>query len=180
MSRIIISPAKIEDVSAIKDVQEKSWLATYVNQEFNITEDDIKLQFSEKNNGSGKIVLKKIQDYLLDQNTLSLVAKENNLLVGFCTIKKHLDHNQIVKLYILPTAQRKGIGTKLFKEATNWFDKKDIKLTVVQYNQKAINFYKKLGFKEEPNNQKLIPINKLISGKALPLIRMRLTHTQYS
>lgn len=180
MPKIVISPAKQEDIPAIKDVQEQSWLATYINQEFNITQDDIKLQFSEKNNGSGKIVLKKIQDYLLDQNTLTLVAKENNLLVGFCTIKKHLDHNQIVKLYILPTAQRKGIGTKLFKEATNWFDKKDIKLTVVQYNQKAINFYKKLGFKEEPNNQKLIPINKLISGKALPLIRMRLTHTQYS
>jgi len=59
MSRIIISPAKIEDVSAIKDVQEKSWLATYVNQKFNITENDIKLQFSEKNNGSGKIILEK-------------------------------------------------------------------------------------------------------------------------
>lgn len=92
--------------------------------------------------------------------------------------KKHPDHNQIIKLYILPTSQRQGIGSKLIVKTMNNLDKKDIKLTVVKYNKSGINFYKKFGFQEEFDKQKPSPKNHLVSGKALPLIRMRLTHKQ--
>lgn len=175
MSLIVVSKAKLSDVAAIKNIQEVTWLATYVNDEYGITQEDIALQFSENNNGAGKTVVEKIKDYFSDKDILVLVAKENQSLVGFCVVKKHLDYNQIIKLYILPTAQRRGVGAKLINKALDWLDNKDVKLTVVAYNQPAINFYKKFGFEEEFNKQKPFPKNHLVSGKSLPLIRMRLT-----
>ncbi len=175
MSQVVVSKAKLSDAVAIKKIQEDTWLATYVNEKYGITQEDVTLQFSENNNGAGKTVVEKIKGYFADKDTLVLVAKEKQSLLGFCVVKKHSDYNQIIKLYILPTAQRRGIGAKLIKKALNWLDDKDVRLTVVAYNQPAINFYKKFGFKEEFDKQKPFPKNHLISGKFLPLIRMRLT-----
>jgi GNAT superfamily N-acetyltransferase len=52
-------------------------------------------------------------------------------------------------IYVLPSFHRKGIGTKLWQEVKKFaIPGKDITVNVAVYNQKAINFYKKIGFED--------------------------------
>jgi ribosomal protein S18 acetylase RimI-like enzyme len=61
-------------------------------------------------------------------------------------IKKFIYINQ---LHILPEYQGKGVGSNILNEIINYGRKKnnDIYLDVLKYNYKALEFYKKWGFK---------------------------------
>ena len=54
---------------------------------------------------------------------------------------------KIYQLYVLPSHQRKGIGTKLMDAATRFFrNSKKIVLEVEEGNEKGLAFYRKYGF----------------------------------
>ena len=72
--------------------------------------------------------------------------------------------------YILPNYQNRGIGKKLLAMAIG-DNKNDILVDVIDFNEKAISFYKKYGFiflRKEKNNAR-----PLLFGKTLDLIRMK-------
>lgn len=51
-------------------------------------------------------------------------------------------------MYVAPEAQGKGVGSKLMNQVLDWYGRdQDIYLEVVSYNQNAINFYKRFGFR---------------------------------
>jgi GNAT superfamily N-acetyltransferase len=169
MADLKIQEAEIKDIYNIGLVQKTTWLATYVNEENNITTEDI---LSKNFIGPDRIAAWEKSFLENNGNRKILVAKEANLLIGFCISEKCLENNKLKALYVLPEYQGHGVGKRLISEALNWLGNyKDIILGVVKYNHKAINFYKKFGFFES-GDLPFAEWSKLPSGKSLPEIKM--------
>ena len=167
MREIIILRAEEEDAGAIPQIQKDGWLSTYVNEELGITEADI----LSKNFDSEDRVNRWIEA-INKPGTATFMAKEDGVPIGFCFVKEGEEYNQLGALYVLSTAQGKGVGTKLIQQALAYLgDEKPITLEVVSYNEKAISFYESFGFEraEEIKN----PISgTLPSGVQIPEIKM--------
>lgn len=70
-----------------------------------------------------------------------IVAESENKLVGFCSYKK----NEIVGLYVDPSTNRKGIGTRLLQTAKDEISRScPIKLTL-NAALSALTFYQSQG-----------------------------------
>jgi ribosomal protein S18 acetylase RimI-like enzyme len=146
MEDIRIVQPTIEDALGTIEVQYKSWLATYPNEKLGITIDDIEDRYKGAFSGEK---LKKREKVIanLGPNEKYVIAKDGDRVVGMCYALIRENKNQLEALYLLPEYQRKGIGTQLWDAVLPFFDKtKDIYVEVADYNEKAINFYKKLGF----------------------------------
>ena len=96
---------------------------------------------------------------ITDKNSLTLIAIENNKIIGYFigNIKKAADYRNIKKIaegdnaYILPAYQRKAIGTQFYKRFSEWSKSKGvnrIKAIVSATNKQSINWHKKIGFVE--------------------------------
>jgi len=143
---IQIAEGKPEDVPGIQKVFYETWLATYPNEEAGITREDIEYRqrnaFTEETIEARKKTLRE-----MPSEEKFLVAKNNDDVVGVCYLIKKEDRNQLQALYVLPAYQGQGIGKLFWEEALAFFGpEKDIYVDVAEYNQKAIEFYKKLGF----------------------------------
>lgn len=167
-----IGEVQSEDIKDVLEIQKITWLATYVNEEYNITKADI-----ESKDFNSPIRIKSWQDRLLTDKKLSnfWIAKVNSKIVAFCIAKRETDKNKLVAIYVLPNYQGLGLGKKLIEKALAWCgdNNKPIFLDVVKYNLKAKSFYEKFGFKEVGET----PIDDLAvlsSGKTLPETRMLL------
>ena len=70
--------------------------------------------------------------------------------IGWLEYELFTDYIFLKQLHILPEYQNKGIGTKIINEIIKYGknNKKDIYLEVLQYNDKALEFYYKNGFKK--------------------------------
>ena len=79
------------------------------------------------------------------------VAEDKNKLIGFIRISKIKENEwcgkcaELEEIFILKKCQGNGIGTKLIKKTKERTDK--LCLMTHPKNQKAVKFYKKLGFK---------------------------------
>jgi ribosomal protein S18 acetylase RimI-like enzyme len=141
----IVDP-RIEDARGTIEVQYKAWLATYPNEKLGITVDDIEYRYKDAFSNDR---LQKREKIITNQepNEKYVIAKDGNMVVGICYVVIKEDRNQLQAIYILPEYQGKGVGTKLWDAVLSFFDKtKDIYVEVADYNEKAIGFYKKLGF----------------------------------
>jgi len=134
------------DVPGIEEVLYRTWLATYPNEEFGITIDDIEDRFK---NRMSKEILEKRKKYIASHsiNELALVAKKAGKVVGFCRVIRREDKNELLAIYVLPEHQGRGVGKLLWQRAKYFFDSgKNTIVQVAVYNEKAIRFYEKLGF----------------------------------
>ena len=171
MENIIITISKVEDVWGIQDVYYKSWLATYPNNKYGITVDDIEHRFRDR--FTQETIDKRKQAILNpDPNFKIFIAKDNDKVVGVCRVELLPEKNQLRTIYLLPEYFGKGIGTKLWKQAQKVFDpNKDIYVEVVTYNKRAIEFYKKLGFVD--TGKRLVDERfKMKSGAIFPEMEM--------
>ncbi|MDP2651961.1 MAG: GNAT family N-acetyltransferase [bacterium] len=163
---IKIQKAVPEDAAGVGEVLYKTWLATYPNEEYGITVDDIEDRWKDRNKADGSRIRN------APNNELLLVAKDGDKIVGVCRSVIHPDKNNLQAIYVLPGYQGKGIGSMLWEEAYKFFDPaKDITVEVVVYNANAIAFYKKLEFKDTGkriSNDKF----KMKSGAILPEMEM--------
>jgi len=86
------------------------------------------------------------------------IAIENNKVIGLITgkiyrtlkIAGYERCGYISNLYVKEEFRKKGIAEKLVEEATAWFKRKGavkISLEIYEINDKAVNLYHKLGFK---------------------------------
>jgi GNAT superfamily N-acetyltransferase len=145
---IEIMAAKPEDARSIQDLKYRSWLITYPDEASGITLQDI--QFRLKDALTDEKISKlarQIANASGDENFF--VAKVDEGIVGYCHVVKYPNKNQLHAIYVLPEQVWKGIGTKLWKAAQDFFDpEKDTYVDVATYNENAIRFYKKLGFTE--------------------------------
>jgi len=151
----IVKPT-IEDVRGTIEVQYKTWLATYPNKKAGITIDDIEYRYKDAFSPER---LKKREEMIVSQepNEKYIVAKDGDRV---------------------PEYHGRGIGTKLWNAVLPFFDKtKDIYVEVADYNEKAIGFYKKLGFIDTGrrfSDERF----KMKSGAMLPEMEMKISVTQ--
>ncbi len=143
---IKIMKASPEDVLGILDVLYKTWLVTYPNKELGITVQDI--ESSYENAFLPENIEKRKEKITQNEiNEKRLVAKCGDQVVGMAMMVKSIDKNQLRSLYVLPEFQVKKIGFRLWSELKDFIDpNKDTTVELADYNQQAINFYKKLGF----------------------------------
>jgi ribosomal protein S18 acetylase RimI-like enzyme len=144
--KIRIENAVPSDAEQITTVYYKTWLDTYPNEEIGITREDI--EDSYKDSFTEESIQKnKARIAHGNKNEKRLVAKDGDHVVGVARMIRNENNNQLQTIYVLPEFQRKGIGMMLWNVAKDFCDPtKDILVQVATYNQKAIEFYKKLGF----------------------------------
>ena len=110
-------------------------------------------------------VIQKMQDdYIIamleqtDVPCLTLVAKSNDILLGFIHMSQHQDSISaelcatVPLLAVAPSAQGQGVGKLLIAEAETWAKEKNYRLLhleVFANNTKAHDFYQHIGFKDE-------------------------------
>lgn len=93
-----------------------------------------------------------LQKQIGEQNHHYLLAKENDDFIGYLSYElnyKSSGLTKVHKIYILPGAQGKGLG-RFFIENVSQISRqhndKGLSLNVNKYNDRAIAFYKKMGF----------------------------------
>ena len=139
---LLLAEAAIQDFKTIREIAYKSWPNTY-----------------------GSILSKEQIDYMLDlfysEKTLLenlnekghhfLLVNEGKVCLGFASYEhNYLNQNctRLHKIYLLPEAQGKGAGKVLIEAVENLAKKNQsvvVSLNVNKFN-KAISFYKKIGF----------------------------------
>ncbi|MFN3999799.1 N-acetyltransferase family protein [Algoriphagus sp.] len=83
-----------------------------------------------------------------------LLAEENGEELGFAGFELNVAEGpkaKLHKIYLLPSSQGKGVGKALIFEVADRARKagqKSLLLNVNKYNQKAIDFYLRVGFQE--------------------------------
>lgn len=81
-----------------------------------------------------------------------LVAKINNRIVGYIGLWFVMDECHITNIAVLPEFRRNKVASKLVNEMfrlCKFYETSYILLEVRKSNVPAINFYKKIGFKED-------------------------------
>ena len=175
---IEISVATPEDERAIWDVQYRSSLAFLPDAEKGISEDDVKSWYSDFADDGSLTVAgdKKLADEIkrLKENpptdSRAFVAKAEGKTVGFCTVKRELDQNRLVGIYLLPGLRGKGLGERLWNEGQKFLDEtKDTKVALFEHNKIAEKFYTRLGFERTEGSR---PGAKTKSGVETQVIEM--------
>ncbi|HSW48050.1 MAG TPA: GNAT family N-acetyltransferase [Candidatus Saccharimonadales bacterium] len=165
---IQIVDAVVDDVYAIREVQKQTWFATYPNEEYGITLEDLQARFTKETEEQ----IENRRKIYSDPSVHIWAAKDGEKIVGFCIAKKEGDSNRIGAIYLLPDYHGQGIGKQLISKALNWLgNEKDIYVHVASYNNNAIKFYEKNGFvrtgKDAFEKSAILP-----SGKYIPQIEM--------
>lgn len=139
-----------EDVPQMSALYATTWLATYPNEEYGISYQDIKQRTDQmKTPERIEKQRQKLFEQQSDPKRFFRVAKEGERVVGVCAGVEKEDIVHMASLYVLPDAQGKGIGGALMEAFLAWANpEKPTRLHVVTYNENAIRFYEKWGFKD--------------------------------
>ncbi len=138
------------DMAVIRPLHAASWLVTYPNDEHDVPYEWV------KNRTDGWLTPKQLArsaDYLQkvldDPNQFYRVAESDNGVVGFVHAGTNEDQTkELEAIYTAPETFGSGLGAKLMRAALAWTDDIPITLKVATYNERAIRFYEKFGFKE--------------------------------
>ena len=138
----VIETAVAQDYKHLNYVNKETWLHTYPSESYNINIADIEnLPWNKfEENWKARLTLP-------EKDFHCHVAKVDNNIVGFIVCKELPSFISIGSVYVLPDYQKLGMGTSLFNHVLKFVSlQKPIEIKVAEYNQKSINFYKKLGF----------------------------------
>lgn len=115
-----------------------------------------------------KDIIKRNIENIIDNNDACYIALNENIIIGFIIAVREkfirTKHSSKIVVGILEDYCSHGIGYELFQNAFKWAETNGIKrleLTVITENTRAVNLYKKLGFKIEG----LKEMSTLINGK---------------
>lgn len=95
-----------------------------------------------------------VENFLCDINTNTrcyLGVFENNILVGYLALNIVLDESDVIRIAVKKDCQGNGYAKELFNFAfkhLKLLGVTKVMLEVSDINNKAINLYKKLGFKQ--------------------------------
>lgn len=154
-----IEPMTIHDLDDSTRMRMQSWLDTYVNDEFGVTEEWVRERYEGK--FSPETFTARVQRFKTakEKGTLNAwVARDaGGSLIGSTTPYVTEDGLQrLGSLYVDKKAHGSGVASELMQRVVDWFDpEKPIYLEVVSYNERAKAFYRKWGFEEIPGSEKI-------------------------
>jgi GNAT superfamily N-acetyltransferase len=169
---ITITFSKPTDAEGMNEVIKTSWYATYVNTEIGVTKEDIDTMYAQSEKQQIDTFRKRAESPKEDD--ITLVAKEDDKVIGIIRLIILDDHIRIRTFYVRPEFTGKGIGTRLWNEAQKYLPSdKNIIAFPAEYT-KSIDWYKKIGF-VETGEKKIDDEAMPISGVHLKTIKMQLT-----
>ncbi len=142
---IQIRKALPEELSIVSDIAHKTWPDTFAGI---LSPSQIDYMLNKMYN------LKTLESQLSEKGQVFLLAEEEGVFLGFAAYELNYSEGEKTKLhkiYVLPSAQGKGLGKKLINEIADQAkstSQKSLLLNVNKFNQPAIDFYGYLGFKE--------------------------------
>jgi len=166
--QFVIRKATVDDTEAIRRMHAASWLATYPNDEHGVPYDWVKEYtdnwLTPEHLEKSKIYFGKAMD---DPNGFYRVAESDGEIVGFVHAATNEDESKELKaIYTRPDMFGSGLGHQLMQSAAEWIGEAQANLEVAVYNQRAICFYEKYGFRKVPGTEYLyrdkIPVIKMI------------------
>ncbi len=152
-----IAIPELEDTEGIIDMHVQSWLDVYPNDEHGISREYVKEQVKRFTNDDGH---KKRRSYIEEAHTnpdyfFRIAKDKDDKIVGFIDVRRGDQENELKGLYLEKTAYGTGLARRLADEAMDWLgNNKDIRLTVVTYNDRAQAFYRKYGFERVPDSER--------------------------
>ncbi len=161
-----IVEASLKDAEAIFDIQKAAWLLTYPNPAIGITLEAIHTRFKDT-----AARVQRWRDRLSDEHQKTWIAKRGERVVGFCSVIKTDAERRLSSIYINPDDQHRGVGSALMGQALAYLGReKDIIVDVASYNENALQFYGKFGFRVSGP----VPEERLlnIGGVSLPEVDM--------
>ncbi len=168
---ITISKPTQSDAEGMNEVIKSSWYATYITPEIGVTKEDIDAMYAQSEKQQIETFRKRAESP--NENDITLIAKDEERVVGIIRLVILDDHIRVRTLYVHPEFTGKGIGTMLWNDAQRYLpsDKKIIAFPAE--HTKSIDWYKKVGFVEtgeHHTNSEAMPI----SGTPLKTIKMQL------
>lgn len=142
---IQIRKALPEELPIVRDIAHKTWPDTFAGI-LSSPQIDYMLELMYN--------LKTLESQLLEKGQVFLLAEEEGEFLGFAAYELNYsegEKSKLHKIYVLPSAQGKGLGKKLIQEVSDQAksnDQKSLLLNVNKFNKPAIDFYAYLGFKE--------------------------------
>lgn len=109
-----------------------------------------------------------MDDLTLDEKKLSnqniLTARDEDQVIGFCSIVENDENYEILHLWVLPQYIGKGNGRKLLQATIDSFVNKELPI-IVESDPNAESFYKSQGFATYSKVESFPP------GRFLPVMR---------
>lgn len=141
---IKIIPATIQHIPIIQALSNEVWPVTFANI---LTEQQIAYMMDMMYNTQS------LTRQMKEDNHKYILAKEKSNYLGYLAYETNIDdkYTKIHKIYVLPSAQGKGVGKLLIdyaKQMTNAIGNDTLRLNVNRFNT-AIQFYQKMGFSIE-------------------------------
>lgn len=172
--RFEIQPATLDDVVGIGRAHLQSWLETYPSEEYGVDEDWIRDEFSflvqdgqnKEGRDNGIPFRTKVIENLGDSVLYEVVKDENGVVQGFMHTDRTDDAVNLNAIYLTNALKGAGVAHKLMQQAIAFAGNLPMKLQVVEYNERAIKFYEKYGFKRGEREEELF-------HDKIPLLNMR-------
>ncbi len=162
---IEITDARADEAGEIIRLKNDVWVAAYVSREHGIGEADIRCRQSADSER-----IERMKE-LIRSGSVSghvWVAKDGGEIIGMCSADRG-EQNKLGALYVLPSYQKMGAGSRLIEEALGWLgEEKPVFLEVAEFNTGVIDFYRRFGFEVEGKADDHV----LPTGKSIPLLRM--------
>jgi GNAT superfamily N-acetyltransferase len=163
---ITISKPQPEDAEDMNEVIKQSWYATYVTPEVGIPKEDIDQMYTQSEKQQIETFRKRAASP--KDTDITLVAKENDSIVGVIRLVIFDDHTRVRTFYVHPSYTGKGIGTKLWNEGIKVLPHDRPVIAWPAEHTHAVDFYKKLGF--IPTGEKELG-EPMSSGSKLSIVK---------
>lgn len=154
--------ATLADAADIARIQHESWLATYVNEEAGIRREDLVDHLKDIPSRTDRW-----KDRILRKaNTIEIfVLREGHRVIGFCQVERMPNVGRVNALYLDPAFVHRGLGGQLLQKGVDWLGtERSLELEVASYNDSAIRFYERNGFRKQGSIKPL----ELRNGKLIP------------
>jgi len=136
-------PAEIKDIPVIQGISDIAWPHTFKDL---LSPEQIAYMMNMMYSSES------LQKQMEEQNHNYLLAKGDDDYMGYLAYEINYNNSgltKVHKIYILPSAQGKGLG-RFFIENVSQISRqhndKGLSLNVNKYNDRAIAFYRRMGF----------------------------------
>ncbi|MGW2108325.1 GNAT family N-acetyltransferase [Streptomyces sp. NPDC001948] len=144
----VIEVPHADDAAFLGPLQLRIWLQTYPNEAAGIDDTWIREHRGASATAEGIAQWREFIEAAKQRPDLLFcrVARSETEIVGFLCGRR----DEVVTLgpmYLLNEAQGKGVGGRMMREFLTWAGNSPMRLWVTEYNERAVRFYERYGFK---------------------------------